>query len=210
MYLHNKYTIWYYNIINHAKNRIIGTYTERHHIIPRSLGGNNEKTNIVRLTGREHFICHWLLTKMTQGKFKSKMRYALRRMEHSSKDHQDGRYHTKITSKVFERNKIEWAKIHSEHMTGKTNWRKGIKFGPQTVEHRRKNSLANKGRRLGIPPGNKGKPQPEYIKDKKRKPKPLTTCPYCGKTGGISAMVRWHFDRCRSLIITERFKPRKP
>ena len=209
MYLHNKYTVWYYNIINRAKNRTINTYTERHHIIPRSLGGNNEKSNIVRLTGREHFICHWLLTKMTQGEFRNKMVYALRRMEHVSDDHQNGRYFTKITSKVFERTKIEWAKIHSEYMTGRPNWKKGIKTGPQTAEHRLKNSLANKGLRLGVPPGNKGKPQPEHIKDKKRKPKPLATCPHCGKTGGISAMTRWHFDRCQSLVVAESQETRE-
>jgi|694.fasta_scaffold94863_2 hypothetical protein len=28
------------------------------------------------------------------------------------------------------------------------------------------------------------------------KSKPLATCPHCSKTGGISAMTRWHFDRC--------------
>lgn len=39
-------------------------YTERHHIIPRSLGGSNKKDNIIRLTAREHFICHLLLTKI--------------------------------------------------------------------------------------------------------------------------------------------------
>jgi len=31
------------------------------------------------------------------------------------------------------------------------------------------------------------------------RPKPLSTCPHCGKTGGISAMARWHFNRCQSL-----------
>lgn len=54
--------------------------------------------------------------------------------------------------------------------------------------------------RTGVAPGNKGKPQPESIKGKKRKPKPLATCPLCGKTGGISAMTRWHFDNCGSDI----------
>jgi len=54
--------------------------------------------------------------------------------------------------------------------------------------------------RTGVAPGNKGKPQPEYIKDKKRKPKPAVTCPHCGQTGGISAMTRWHFDNCGSDI----------
>jgi len=54
--------------------------------------------------------------------------------------------------------------------------------------------------RTGVAPGNKGMPQPEYIKDKKRKPKPLATCPHCGITGGISVMSRWHFAKCGSDI----------
>jgi|AntAceMinimDraft_17_1070374.scaffolds.fasta_scaffold21956_3 hypothetical protein len=54
----------YYQII---EKRIIKPpvgYTEKHHIIPRSLNGTNEDDNIVKLTAREHFICHYLLTKM--------------------------------------------------------------------------------------------------------------------------------------------------
>jgi hypothetical protein len=50
--------------------------------------------------------------------------------------------------------------------------------------------------RTGVSPGNKGKPQAEYIKNKKRKPKPIVTCPKCNKSGGISAMFRHHFDNC--------------
>jgi DNA-binding XRE family transcriptional regulator len=68
MFLENKYTKWYVNIITQAKldvnNRIEG-YFEKHHIIPRSMGGTDAKDNIVKLTAREHFICHLLLTKMT-------------------------------------------------------------------------------------------------------------------------------------------------
>ncbi len=41
--------------------------TESHHIVPRSLGGGNEKENLVNLPFRVHFICHWLLVKITQG-----------------------------------------------------------------------------------------------------------------------------------------------
>lgn len=38
-------------------------YCERHHIIPKSLGGTNSKDNIVNLTAREHYIAHLLLWK---------------------------------------------------------------------------------------------------------------------------------------------------
>lgn len=58
------------------------------------------------------------------------------------------------------------------------------------------NPIASSRARLGVSPGNKGKPQSDSIKDKKRKPKPVVTCPHCGKEGGVSAMHRHHFDNC--------------
>lgn len=36
-------------------------YTEKHHIIPRCLGGNESDENMTILTAKEHFICHKLL-----------------------------------------------------------------------------------------------------------------------------------------------------
>jgi hypothetical protein len=74
MYLENKYTNWYLSLINKAKNRKIPqTYYEKHHIIPKSLGGSDESDNLVVLTSREHYIAHWLLTKMVSGEHKKKM-----------------------------------------------------------------------------------------------------------------------------------------
>ena len=63
IFIDNKYTRVYYSIIDRAKTRSISSYTEKHHIIPRSLGGTDAKENLVPLTAREHFICHLLLTK---------------------------------------------------------------------------------------------------------------------------------------------------
>jgi len=42
----------------------IDGYKEKHHIVPRCLNGKDTKENIVELTGREHFICHWLLHRL--------------------------------------------------------------------------------------------------------------------------------------------------
>lgn len=41
---------------------------ERHHIVPRSLGGSNNDDNIVKLTYREHFMAHLLLCKIYKPK----------------------------------------------------------------------------------------------------------------------------------------------
>jgi hypothetical protein len=43
-------------------------YFEKHHIIPRSLGGNDEPKNIIRLTPEDHFFAHLLLAKIYGGK----------------------------------------------------------------------------------------------------------------------------------------------
>lgn len=37
---------------------------ERHHIVPRSMGGLNSPENLVYLTPEEHFVAHGLLVKM--------------------------------------------------------------------------------------------------------------------------------------------------
>ena len=39
-------------------------YFERHHIIPRSLGGGDSSDNLVYLSGRTHFLAHWILYKI--------------------------------------------------------------------------------------------------------------------------------------------------
>ena len=36
-------------------------YYEKHHITPKCMGGDDSKENLVLLTAREHFLCHWLL-----------------------------------------------------------------------------------------------------------------------------------------------------
>lgn len=54
----------YNNIIDRAKNRLIFGYLEKHHIIPKCIGGGDDIDNIVALTPEEHFLCHILLIKI--------------------------------------------------------------------------------------------------------------------------------------------------
>jgi len=66
------YTRHYDILINRAKLRIFdkGVYTEKHHIIPRCLGGTNDNTNLVILLPEEHFVAHQLLIKMYPSNYK--------------------------------------------------------------------------------------------------------------------------------------------
>ncbi len=124
LFIDNKYTHWYYSIINSAQTRATIGYTERHHIIPKSLGGSDDRSNLVQLTAREHFICHWLLTKFTIGNWKEKMIYALHRMQGKNSYHK--RYQTKITARVYENVRIQFSQIHSKNMKGHVAWNKGL------------------------------------------------------------------------------------
>lgn len=121
MYLQNKYTRWYNNIIDRAKLRNLTTYTEKHHIIPVSLGGTNNNDNLVVLTAREHYICHMLLTKMTVGKAKKSMTYALWMMTNAAAEHQD-RY--KCSSTLYEMARKQFSKSqqgHKNYLTKQTS-----------------------------------------------------------------------------------------
>ena len=110
---------------------------ERHHIIPQSLGGSNNKSNLVYLSCREHFLCHWLLVKMTEGEYYHKMVYALMGMRAENK--QQERYHTIFTARVYEKYRIEHAEYHSKLMKSKNlvPWNKGrILEGDELEQHR--------------------------------------------------------------------------
>ena len=54
-----------YDIITRrGQNRILEGYSEKHHIIPRCIGGTDEASNLVSLTPEEHYLCHLLLVKI--------------------------------------------------------------------------------------------------------------------------------------------------
>jgi hypothetical protein len=55
-------------LIDKAKCRLCPDgYVEKHHILPRSLGGSDDSSNLVTLTSREHFVAHMLLAKIHGG-----------------------------------------------------------------------------------------------------------------------------------------------
>jgi len=167
---------------------------EKHHILPRSLGGTNNPTNLVLLTPREHFIAHLLLTKLYTGKDRAKMIYAFSMMcqcNPSQKRQINSRYfslYKKMASKYcigenhpsFGRKQSnEMRKLLSEGRKGENNpmygkdpWNKGLSMPPYSEERRNKISEANKGKilsdetKLKIGQSNKGKVRSEEFKKK--------------------------------------------
>ena len=117
MFIKNKYYTWYMAIINRAKSRdSINGYIEKHHIIPKSLGGHNRKENLVNLSAREHFICHWLLTKCVSVHVE-KTKYALWLMINVQNEHQEHRY--KINSRTYQLLKEKLSETFSKQQSGR-------------------------------------------------------------------------------------------
>jgi hypothetical protein len=62
------YFLVYQKLIAKAKARVCPEgYVERHHILPRALGGTDDSSNLVALTAKEHFVAHVLLAKIHGG-----------------------------------------------------------------------------------------------------------------------------------------------
>jgi len=117
--LDNKYSNWYFNIIDAGLKRnwtkkTAPVYVEGHHICPKSLIKNDD---IVYLTAKEHFICHLLLPKMLEGKDKDSMLYALWNISHHMKDLRK----IKINSSIYNTLKEQYSKMVSEKNSGKNN-----------------------------------------------------------------------------------------
>ena len=127
------YSKIYDSLVERAKNRKIEGYVERHHIVPKCMGGSNEESNIVELTAREHYIAHKLLVEIYPNH--KKLVYALWGMSNQLTSPNNEREY-KISSREYERTRI----LFSENIKGRAcTWgdkiskaKKGVSTGPQS------------------------------------------------------------------------------
>jgi hypothetical protein len=104
-------------------------YGEKHHIIPRSLGGSDESENLVRLTAREHFICHALLAEMYERETFEwyKMNHAFMMMKSSTVNHM--RY---FNSRLYELKRKDFSQVMGDSQSGKKNSQYGKSKSKET------------------------------------------------------------------------------
>ena len=221
IFINNKYTSIYYRIIDNSRNRILPkeVYKERHHIIPKSLGGSNSVDNLVWLTGREHLICHLLLVRMTEDKFKSKMISAAWSMANLENNNQT---RIKLNARQYSSLREQFSKTHSLRMKnnnpmhdpnvrkiydnaiikrGKTSGMTGKKHSSTSTDKIRE---ANKGQFV---PVEKRLAASEFhsnrsveLTDKYRKIHASNhKCEHCGKLANPGTYARWHGQNCKLI-----------
>jgi hypothetical protein len=100
---------------------------EIHHIVPKSLNGSNDKSNLIRITSRQHFIAHWMLWKAYGT---NELTYCFWAMAHQKNKSQQNRY-TKINSRTYAILKAERSRIISENNANRwkdEEWAKQMKI----------------------------------------------------------------------------------
>lgn len=204
MFINNEYTKKYYKIIENSIKRTPSTmsrrtakkilgYVERHHIIPKSLGGSDNKDNLVWLTAEEHLNAHLLLPYMVKDESnKRKMFSAAVRMCNPQSRTQQRIFKGKSDIDVI---REECARLHSEFMKEKHK-------GPGNPFYGKRHSEESK---LKISEGGKGLKRTEETRRNlslsklgdKNPARRIVTCPHCNKTGMSGGMKKHHFEHCK-------------
>ena len=126
------YKAIYDALIERARQRELkDVYFEKHHVIPKCMGGSNKKDNMVQLLAREHFIAHELLIKIYPDNYE--LICALNLMCNFDK--------YVMTSRKYEWVRIKFAEQHSKRMSGENN---GMFGKHHSEETRNKQSIAKK------------------------------------------------------------------
>lgn len=202
MFINNESTNQYYAIIENANKRCSGSYSrrvaknilgyvERHHVIPKSLGGTDNEDNLVWLTAAEHLQIHLLLVKMVDNKESiRKMHAAAIRMCNPQSKTQK-----RIFDKKYDDIRKEAARLHSEYMKEKHKGSKNPFFNKKHTEESKKLiSLGGKGlkrtaqTRKNLSLSKMGNKNPSTV---------IVTCPHCNKVGKAGGMRKHHFDHCK-------------
>lgn len=115
----------YIAIIHHRQLNPLpkSQYSEKHHIIPQSLGGPNRKWNRVRLTPEEHYMAHyWLTFIYATGEAHDSMMYAWNWLSNRIR----GEF---VSAEEYGRLKREYAALVGSKIRERTPWNKGIHTG---------------------------------------------------------------------------------
>lgn len=98
----------YLKFITYNLNQHLGdNFFEVHHIIPRCCGGTNDTSNLIKLTFRQHFIAHWMLSKVGIGSAWYKLRFAFGFMSSCSKTNNYRMYLSSMQFSLSKKIRIE-------------------------------------------------------------------------------------------------------
>jgi len=173
------------------KDPINEGYSEKHHIKPKSLGGSDNLDNLVELSAREHFLCHYLLAKMyKRGSFEwYKMNHAFMMMKSSSEEQK--RY---FNSRLYEALKSDFSSIMSFAQKGTKNSQHGTCWICH-IDKQENKKVQKIDIEIWLNDG--------WVKGRSKWKKKFSECSVCKKVFEVDDRATICSDACRSLKRAE-------
>lgn len=218
----------YNNLIIRAKSRLLEGYVEKHHVIPKCIGGSDHLDNLVALTPEEHFLAHQLLCKIHPNN--NKLLYAAKMMTISTNGHKRNnnklfgwiKRRISLCPAITRKPRKKETKPRNRNYIMSTEQKLKISNSLKAKNRRHSDTTKNRIREsviktkslqkeLGFkrkPNTNKRRPHSSESRLKMSaahlgvpKPQRRIDCPHCNKTGAINNMHRYHFDHCPKKVI---------
>ena len=195
----------HYNLlIERAQNRSIlpVEYFEKHHIIPRCMGGDNSTENIVKLFPEEHYVAHQLLVKIYPANDKILSAVIVMGGKKKGREQCNNKTYSWLKKRMSESRKGKPGYPRSENTRKKmSESQKKVSRGPLSKESIIKRTATRKLK------GSGKTRKPRSIESRLKASalslsKPYIKCPHCCvESKNDSNMTRYHFDNCKSLIV---------
>ena len=205
MFKNTWHTKVYLAIVQRAEERTPEGYVERHHIVPKCMGGSNDATNIVALTAREHFICHLLLIRMSPAEYRAKLVYAAWQQSRPAK-HKTVKVTNRTYARLREQMSISYTGVKrapfsaeaKQNMKAGAVDRKRVPVTDERIAHLR--AIAKDRSQTGEANPFFGKTHTDEAKLRKaehNRNRPKVFCPHCNKLFDVGMANRWHLDKCK-------------
>lgn len=155
------------------------TIHENHHILPKCLGGKNDKSNLIKLPPKAHFLAHYFLCKAYPDNRKLKHAFAMMIVSNPYQSRP-------FTGAMYEQAKKE----RSNALKGvpRPEWVKEKLRKPKPNKENYKNAKSE-SHKIAIGLALKG------IVHKN------DTCIHCGKIATAFNISRWHNNNCKTNLL---------
>lgn len=207
----NVYLKRYNKLIEHYKSLVLKGIVEKHHIIPKCMGGDNSKENLVRLTPKAHYVAHHLLHKAYPDNIK--LAHAFGMMLSTKERVPTAALYEKARIALYEAANTEEGKSNRKKGGHKNKGRKRPDLVEQNIKRTGEKRTPEQIEAMRI--RLKGRIFSETHKQKLRKPKEeehrkkiaannkimankITQCPHCGHVGKLLPLRKYHFTHCKN------------
>ncbi len=206
-------------LIESARSHPVVGPKERHHVLPRCLGGGNDKDNLIDLSARQHYVAHQLLVKIypdhhglkyaaymmtigPKGNRSSNRLYGWLK-ESYLKNRPQSRGMTGIKHSEQTKEKMKKARA-KQIFSAETKLKiSQSKTGAKMSQETRRSMAEKRNKHPTWLASQRNKTLPDSAKEaiglaNRGRKFPNQVCDVCGKTGAGPNMKRYHFDNCKA------------